>query len=106
MDFESLSDKAILEELGSRIRRRRLARNISQNEVALHAGVAKKVVQKIEGGEVCTTNSMIRILRALGFIKELDQFLPDLGLSPLQLVEFKGQQRIRASGPHKDRKST
>ena len=40
MDFSSMSDKALLEELGSRIQRERLNRNMAQSEIALKAGVS------------------------------------------------------------------
>jgi len=97
MDFLAMNDKAILQELGARIQRRRLALNISQLELTRRAGVARKVIQNIEGGKSCTMKGFIRTLRALGLIGDLDFFLPETGPSPLQLAKLKGRKRQRAS---------
>ena len=98
MNFQAMNDKAILEELGMRIQCRRLALNISQLALTRKAGVARKVIQNIESGRSCTTKGLIRTMRALGVIEELDLFLPALGPSPLQLAKLKGHRRQRASG--------
>ena len=97
MDFSAMNDKAILEELGARIQRRRLALNISQLKLMRRAGVARKVIQNIEGGRSCAMKGFIRTMRALGIIGELDLFLPESGPSPLELAKLKGRQRQRAS---------
>ena len=62
MDFSSMNDKAILGELGVRIQRRRLAMNISQSELTRMAGVARKVIQNIEGGRGSTLKGLVRTL--------------------------------------------
>ena len=97
MDFSAMNDKAILEELGARIQRRRLALNISQLELSRKAGVARKVIQNIESGQSCTVKGFVRTMRALGLISELELFLPESGPSPLALAKLKGRQRQRAS---------
>jgi putative transcriptional regulator len=98
MNFKTMSDKAILAELGERVNRQRLNRNITQTDLAGWAGVARIVVQRLEGGRGCTLENLIRILRALDFLDQLDTFLPEPGLSPLQLAKFKGRERLRAVG--------
>jgi putative transcriptional regulator len=40
----------------------------------------------------------LRVLRALDVLDQLDAFLPDPGISPLQLVRMQGRERQRASG--------
>jgi len=101
MKFSSISDRAVLEELGNRIQGRRLAKNISQSQLAQKAGVGRNVVLNVERGNVYTIVGLVRILRAMDLIEELDRFLPDLGPSPLELVKLKGRQRQRASGSRK-----
>lgn len=98
MEFSAMNDKAILEELATRIRRRRLALNISQLELSNKAGVARIVIQNMESGRSCTVKGLIRVMRALGLIEELDLILPESGPSPLELAKLKGHQRQRASG--------
>ena len=99
MNFTAMSDKAILAELGERVRRERLNQNISQSDLALRAGVSRIVIQRVEGGQVCTLDGLIKILRAFGKLDGLDVFLPDPGFSPLQLARLSGRHRERASGP-------
>ncbi len=102
MDFLSMNDKAILGELGIRIQRRRLALNISQSELTRKAGVARKVIQNIEGGRGSTLKGWVRILRALGLIAGLELLFPESGPSPLELAKLKGRERLRASGRRED----
>jgi hypothetical protein len=41
--------------------------------------------------------TLIQILRALNALDEIDSFLPDPGISPLQLAMMRGKERQRAS---------
>ena len=104
MSFQSMSDQAVLKELGQRIQQGRLDNDISQEALARKAGVGRNVVQNVESGKIYTIIGFIRILRVLGLIEELDQLFPNLGPNPLELVKLKGHQRQRASGRRKKRK--
>ena len=106
MDFIGMSDKAVIAELGKRIRRQRLNQNVTQKELAEKAGVAYAVVQKLEQGEDCRIGGLIRILRALGGLDQLDLFLPDPGVSPLQLVRQQSHERQRAAKSRNSRKES
>ena len=97
MDFTGMSDKAVMGELGKRVRRQRLNQNITQKELAEKAGVAYTMVQKLEQGDDCRMAGLIRILRALAALDQLDLFLPDPGISPLQLVRQQSHERQRAT---------
>ena len=97
MSVYGLSDQAILERVGSRIRLRRLNRNMTQQEVADQAGLDRTTVGEIERGSSSTLLTLVRILRVLDALDELDSFLPDTGPSPLQLARLEGKQRKRAS---------
>jgi len=97
MSFSTISDAAVLAELGGRIRRQRLNINITQTDLAKKAGVSRTVVQKLEQGEAIMLDGWLRILRSLGALDQLDAFLPDPGISPLQLARLQDQERQRAS---------
>jgi transcriptional regulator with XRE-family HTH domain len=105
MNFQLMSDQAVLKELGKRIQQGRLDNDISQENLARKAGVGRNVVQNVESGKIYTIIGFVRILRALGLVGELDQLLPNLGPNPLELVKLKGRQRQRASGSRKGRKN-
>jgi transcriptional regulator with XRE-family HTH domain len=92
-----MSDQAILEDIGRRLKRRRLDRNLTQQEVADRAGLTRTTIGEFERGASSSMLTLIRILRVLGALEELDNFLPESGPSPLQLAKRQGRQRQRAS---------
>lgn len=94
----TLTDNAILAELGSRLSRRRLDRNMSQVQLANEAGVGRSAVQSIESGEPVAVTSLIRALRALGLADALNLLVPEAAPSPVELLKLQGRQRQRATG--------
>ena len=96
--FHDRSDRAVLETLGERLSRRRLDRNYTQAQLADRAGVGRRAVQRLEGGDPVTTVALVRILRALDALGDLDAAISEPGPSPLQALEREGRQRQRASG--------
>jgi transcriptional regulator with XRE-family HTH domain len=93
-----LTDEAVLSELGARLERTRLERNLTQRELAAEAGVERKAVQRIEAGESVKLISLIRVLRALGLFDSLDQLVQEPVPSPIELLRLHGRSRRRASG--------
>lgn len=98
---ESAGDRAVLAELGERLRGERLRRNLTQQQLAEDAGVGRMTVQRLEDGESGSLASLIRILRALDELEGLERLLPPAGPSPLQEARAPGRRRRRArrSGP-------
>jgi transcriptional regulator with XRE-family HTH domain len=93
-----LTDGAVLEELGRRLRRTRLERNLTQIELATEAGIERKVVQRIEAGGPVGLVSFVRLLRALDLLDGLDRLVPEPAPSPVELLKLHGKQRQRAAG--------
>ncbi len=93
-----MSDIAILEVIGTRAKQERLNQNRTQEDLAKGAGVGLNVIKKLESGEGCTLGSLVRILRSLGKLNQLDLFLPEPGISPVQLAKLAGHRRQEASG--------
>lgn len=102
MSIYGMSDRAILREMGRRLNRKRLDKNVSQQELAEMAGLNRTTVSEIEQGKPFAMLTFIQILRALDALDELDSLLPDPGISPLQLAKMKGKVRRRASKYSKD----
>ena len=95
---EDMSDTALLAEVGERVRRERLNQNLTQEELARTAGIGRIVLTRIEGGKGATLRSLLKILRALGKISQIDAFLPEPGVSPVQLAASEGHERREATG--------
>lgn len=96
MDFDLMTDKAITEELGRRVKKLRLQKNASQMEVARFTGLSDKTIANAEQG-AGTLLTYVKILRALDSLDALDKFLPDPGVSPIDLAKRRGRERQRAS---------
>lgn len=98
MKTDSMSDAAVLAEIGQRLQIHRLNQNLSQAYVAEKAGISRRALQKLEGGQPCTLALLVRVLRALGQLDALDAFVPKPDFSPIQLAKLKGRERKRAGG--------
>jgi transcriptional regulator with XRE-family HTH domain len=95
-------DEAILSELGARIARYRLNKNMTQEVLAREAGVSLSTLKRMElGGHATTIVNFIRILRALKLLENLELVLPEQPVSPLQQVSSSKKTRKRASSKHK-----
>jgi len=97
MDMHGMSDLAILREIGRRIKRKRLDKNWSQKKLAETAGLNRTTIGEIERGAPSGMITFIQVLRSLDVLEELNAFLPEPGISPLQLAKLKGKERLRAS---------
>ena len=97
MNLFGMSDKAIIKEIGRRVKRKRLERNLTQQEIADIAGISRPTVSDLERGNPFEILTLIQVLRALDALVEIDLFLPDPGISPLQLARLRGKERQRAS---------
>ncbi len=94
-EFES--DQAVLQELGRRLARQRLDRNLSQERLAAEAGVSRSSVRRLEAGEPTQLTVLIRVLRALRMLDNLEQLLPEPTVRPLEELERGRKERRRAS---------
>lgn len=98
---ESLTDDAVLTELGHRLSRHRLELQLTQADVAEQAGIAKRTLERIEAGASAQTATVVRLFRVLDLLPALDQMLPEAQSRPLDLLKRKGRQRQRASKQRK-----
>lgn len=92
------SDSDVLARLGERLARERLGRNRTQAELAREAGVSVSTVRRLEAGHSTQLANLIRILRALGLLANLEVLVPEPSRRPLDELERRGRERRRASG--------
>ena len=95
----TLTDQAILQEMGERLTQARIALNLTQAALAEQSGVAKRTIERLESGEAATQLSgFLRVCRALGLLDRLELLLPEAPPSPMALLKQQGRKRQRASG--------
>jgi transcriptional regulator with XRE-family HTH domain len=98
MHFDEITtDAAVLAEIGRRLERHRLERNLTQAGLAFEAGVGQATVQRAERGRSVQMTSMIKLLRALGLLGGLDLAVPESIELPIARLE-REQRKIRRRG--------
>ncbi len=97
MDFYSLSDKYIEQELGNRLKSLRLQKNITQKDLAKATTLSLNSIKSLETGRG-KLSTLIAVLRELEALQHLDNFIPEISISPMQLAKMHGHIRQRASG--------
>ena len=93
------TDDAVLEEMGGRLQRTRLERNVSQARLAEEAGIGEVTLQRIEAGGSASLISLIRVLRALDLLDGLNRLVPEPTPSPIDELKRRGARRKRAGSP-------
>jgi len=97
---KNMSDNAVLAEIGNRIARLRLDHQFSQADLATQAGISKRTLERIEAGATTQISSLIRVLRAMNSLENLDNLIPPAYPRPMDLLKRKGKERKRASSRH------
>ena len=94
------TDRAVLAELGARLERHRVERDLTQEQLAELAGVGRATLQRVERGESVQMTSMVKLLRALDLLGALDAAVPERIELPIAQLEREQRRRTRqrASG--------
>ncbi|MDE6515129.1 MAG: helix-turn-helix domain-containing protein [Bacteroidales bacterium] len=98
-----MSDPAILKRLGERQKQMRIRMEMTQSELAEQAGVSLLTVANFEKGKSITVANLVKIMRVLGQLENLEEIFPEPRISPLQLREMQAAYKKRQ--PERVRKS-
>jgi len=90
------SNAAILSELGGRIEQAKINQQLTQQARAAKAGVSLRTISVIENDGDLRLEDLIRILRALGYLENLNTLLPELAINPEDYASL-GKERQRVS---------
>ena len=90
-------DEVILRELGERLARVRLERNLTQAGLAEQAGVSKRTVERMEAGGVTQLVNLVRVCRVLDLLERFEALIPEPVASPVAQLKQRGRERKRAS---------
>lgn len=101
MTHENPTSRALRIELGRRLAKLRLARNVTQRTLAEDAGVGLRTLRRIETGQPSSLDSMLRVAIALGLAEGLLSAVPPREIRPIERVDSSGgreRQRARPRG--------
>ena len=90
------TDQALMAELGRHLALCRLDMALSQAALAFEAGISKRTLERIEAGKSVQFVSLVRALRALRLVENLEMLAPAGGPRPMDLLRMQGRQRRRA----------
>jgi transcriptional regulator with XRE-family HTH domain len=94
-----MTDEALMKLIGERLAGIRLARNLTQQQLAEQAGLGLRTVQRLELGVAATQLSgFIRVCRVLGLVENFEALVPESVVSPMAQLKQQGRKRQRATG--------
>ena len=96
INWNELSDNAVLEQIGRFVQQSRLKQNKSQQQIADATGVNRSTLSQIENGKGGTLISLIQILRVLGQMSFVKVFQVEDRPSPMYLATLEMKKRKRA----------
>ena len=96
IDFNVATSQQIELSLCEQIGKIRLVRNLTQEQVAVKAGVSLKTIGRLERGQGSSLDTFIRVMIALGLQSNLMSLLPDPDIRPIERVTERGSERQRA----------
>ena len=100
--WKEMSDPAILERIGQRIREIRIRQSMTQKELAKLSGVSLFTLINIEKGKSVSLVLFISVMRTLGLLENLELLVPETKISPIMLRQLQGKKRYRVRHKTKD----
>ena len=94
--YDSQSNKSILNEVGLRIKQRRISLSITQQDLSEKTGISLRTIINIENGNNFSFENLVLILKALKLADNLNDLIPESKIDPIALLNF-DKQRQRAS---------
>ena len=101
-NWNVMSDKALIEQIGKFVQWHRLNQNKSQEQVAEAAGMSRSTLSLLERGEKVRIDSLIQVLRVLDLLYIIDVFKIKEQISPLEYAKLQKNRRKQASPKKSD----
>ena len=101
------TSRQIEAEIGSRLARLRLSRNVTQSMLAKDAGIGLRTLGRLEAGGPSTLDTLLRVAVALDLGDAVLGAIPASQIRPIERVSRTGAERRRARPrPRDDRDPT
>ena len=101
INWQSMSDDAIIKLLGEFVKYHRLEQDKPQNKVADKAHMSRSTLSLLEKGENATLATFIQVLRVLDVLPVLDAFLVPQQIQTIDPDGLELKKRKRASHKNK-----
>ena len=87
----------IIAEFGKRFKDYRIACNMTQQEVSDKSGISVVTIRKFENEQLfdIKMTTFIALLKAINFAQGLDEVLPEIPVSPYELLKIQQGKRKR-----------
>lgn len=93
---DPVTSGSLCAELGARLAKIRLSRNITQEALAREAGIGVRTLRRLEAGGSCTLDSFLRIAITLGLADHLLSTIPAQNIRPIERISARRSERKRA----------
>lgn len=94
-----MPEETLLQELGRRAARMRLAQNLTQQELAERAGISRRSIERLEAGASgARLPIFLAVCRVFRLLPKLELLLPADGPMPLEIVDNPKPEPKRAMG--------
>lgn len=97
IDYSSMSDDKLALLLGEFIRHHRIDKNMSQEGLAIAAGLSRPTISLMERGKNMNLNSIIRVLRVLDLLYLFDTIKISQTISPIEMLKLQEKRHKRSS---------
>ena len=87
-DIYALTDKAILAQIGAKLKEARIERNLSQKDLADACGLSPFSISQMENGHNTSLLSLVMVWRAVNRLEILEVLLRAKPMSPVALSEY------------------
>lgn len=95
-NVDPVTSGSLCAELGARLAKIRLSRNITQEALAREAGIGVRTLRRLEAGGSCTLDSFLRIVITLGLADHLLSTVPAQDIRPIERISARRSERKRA----------
>lgn len=87
-DLYSWTDTAIVRSIGQKIKNVRIAKKLTQAQLAKHCGLSAFSISQIENGHNTSLLSLVMILRCLQRLDLLETLTQEEAINPLAIIEY------------------
>lgn len=95
MDVYSLTDDAIMRQIGSKLKELRIIKGMKQTELSEASGVSVFTISAVENGKTSSMLIIIQLLRALEKLDYLNQFFQQQEISPIAYAKLMEKNKLK-----------